>query len=152
MNLRSHLLNVLEVNVQTGVIRNKHSGQLVTGCDSYGYIQVSCGTVNGKRLMMKAHQVVFVVEHGELPKCSIDHIDRDKLNNCIDNLRPASAQLQARNKEQRGVSYRTGQGRPYFRATIRRDDKTQIERIFRNGLDAWAWRKSQENRLWAHVG
>lgn len=52
---------------------------------STGYLRVS-STLNGKRKQLLAHRVIFFMHHGYLPE-NIDHIDGDKLNNSIDNLR-----------------------------------------------------------------
>jgi len=37
----------------------------------------------------KAHRLIFMIHHGYLPE-QLDHIDGNKLNNKIENLRPAS--------------------------------------------------------------
>lgn len=36
------------------------------------------------------YQVVWALHHGEYPSLGIDHIDRDSLNDCIENLRLAT--------------------------------------------------------------
>jgi hypothetical protein len=54
----------------------------------------------GKRLM-SAHRIIWLL-HGnvELPShLSVDHIDRDPLNNRIENLRPATALEQVKNRD-----------------------------------------------------
>lgn len=51
---------------------------------SAGYIQI---TYNGKLYL--AHRLIFLWNHGYLPRV-LDHIDGDKLNNKIENLRGAS--------------------------------------------------------------
>jgi hypothetical protein len=55
------------------------------GCvNSDGYIQIS---IQGKKYY--AHRLVFLYHHGYLPNY-LDHIDGDKSNNKIENLRAAS--------------------------------------------------------------
>jgi hypothetical protein len=54
------------------------------GCFHNGYLQVG---VKGKRY--KAHRLIFLIHHGFLPE-HIDHIDRNSLNNKIENLRIAT--------------------------------------------------------------
>lgn len=56
------------------------------GCiDSQGYLAITI-----QRKFLKAHRVIFYMHYGYLPKC-IDHIDGNKLNNKIENLRPATS-------------------------------------------------------------
>ena len=71
----------------------------------------------------KAHQLVFFLYHGYVPK-EIDHIDGDGLNNCITNLRPAS---RSDNMKNQGV---------------RSDNKVGTTGI---------WRDEQRNRWQAYI-
>jgi hypothetical protein len=48
----------------------------------------------------KLHRLVFLWHHGYLPS-RIDHIDGNRLNNCIENLRPATASQNAMNGKHR---------------------------------------------------
>lgn len=134
-----------DVNFSTGIITNKRSGKIATGVDSYGYIQCHCGFLGSRRLMLKGHQIVFLLYHEYLPE-SIDHWDRIKINNSISNLRPATQQEQCRNKGKIGVRYRKSQHR--WRATIRPDFNSQLEKTFIREEDAWAWRKKMEVKYW----
>jgi hypothetical protein len=45
------------------------------------------GAINGKRF--KAHRVAWAIHHGEWPKDKIDHVNGDKSDNRIENLREA---------------------------------------------------------------
>lgn len=47
-----------------------------------GYAQVKAG---GKKLY--AHRIIYAIVHGETPAGEIDHIDGDRMNNRIENLR-----------------------------------------------------------------
>jgi len=47
------------------------------------------GTVKINNKNYKQHRIIFLYHHGYLPK-ALDHIDRNKLNNKIENLRPAT--------------------------------------------------------------
>jgi hypothetical protein len=49
-----------------------------------GYVRTF---INGKPYLV--HRIIFLMEYGYLPKY-IDHIDRNSLNNNIENLRPAT--------------------------------------------------------------
>lgn len=60
-------------------------GAIAGGDDGHGYLM--CLLMGHK---FKVHQVVWLLEYGYLPTKGIDHIDRDKRNNSIGNLRLAS--------------------------------------------------------------
>lgn len=71
-------------DVQTKAFRGKKAGTL----DAHGYINLSI-----KRKRYKAHRVAWLLTYGTWPNGEIDHIDGDKLNNRIENLREATSQL-----------------------------------------------------------
>lgn len=52
----------------------------------------------------KVHQVVWLWHKGELPIGPLDHIDRNRMNNRIENLRLANATINQLNKEAHGVT------------------------------------------------
>lgn len=54
--------------------------------DANGYGQVK---IAGK--MYKTHRIIWLWHHGSWPDGEIDHIDRNRMNNRIDNLRVVSA-------------------------------------------------------------
>lgn len=86
-----------------------------------GYKQVS---VNRK--LLRVHRVIFAMHHGYFPAL-IDHIDRNKLNNKIENLRAANHQINALNSNLRkdssslftGVTYKKDKKR--WKAYIKED-------------------------------
>lgn len=53
------------------------------------------------KVLYQEHRVVWLWHRGEWPKYNIDHIDRNPLNNRIENLRDIT---QAENKQNQGVS------------------------------------------------
>lgn len=56
--------------------------------DGRGYRCCDVMDANGKRRTMKVHRLVYAAFHGDIPKGQhIDHIDHDKTNNSIGNLR-----------------------------------------------------------------
>lgn len=58
-----------------------NKGDLAGGIASHGYMQARLG--DGRYLL---HRIIFIIHHGYLPEY-IDHIDHDRLNNKIENLR-----------------------------------------------------------------
>lgn len=62
------------------------------GSLSYGYLETG---VDGGRYMV--HRLIWLWHHGYLPENNIDHIDRIKSNNKIENLREASQSCNLRN-------------------------------------------------------
>lgn len=61
-----------------------------------GYIAI---TIDRKK--HKAHRLAWLYVHGAWPEGQLDHKDRDKSNNRIDNLRPATRSQQIANTEKR---------------------------------------------------
>lgn len=65
--------------------------RLVGTKDSAGYYLASWTLANGKRKFMRVHQIVWATFNGPVPEgFEIDHIDGDKGNNSIGNLRLVS--------------------------------------------------------------
>ena len=90
-----------------------------------GYIH-SAPPNNGYRLVKynykqyPIHRIVWIMHYGDIPKgYSIDHKNRNRLDNRIENLRLATAYEQAQNKEVKGYN----RDRNRWQATIRRFDK-----------------------------
>lgn len=81
---------MLSYNQYDGTIRWKiapnlgytKSGDIAGTIDNKGYIVISIGY---KRY--KAHRLAWYLHYGRWPKFQIDHIDRNKQNNKINNLR-----------------------------------------------------------------
>ncbi len=80
----------IEVGGPTGLLKNERPW----GCvDSQGYYVVRY--LNKKRYI---HRMVYELLHGPIPEgYTVDHIDRDKLNNSPDNLRLADMSEQMQN-------------------------------------------------------
>ena len=76
----------------TGYI-NTTGQKLKDTLKSIGYKQVS---FFGKRYYH--HQIIFLLHHGYIPKC-IDHIDQNRANNYIENLREATHSINRLNSK-----------------------------------------------------
>ena len=90
---------LLSFDVDNGAFTRKiafpgyRAGTIAGSVDHYGYITIM---VDGKHY--KAHRLAWLYEHGEWPIPEVDHIDGDKLNNRISNLRVSSSRMNAENK------------------------------------------------------
>jgi len=65
---------------------SRYAGNQALNCTSpHGY---NIGGIHGKNY--RAHRVIWAMVHGEWPDSQLDHINRDKADNRISNLRLAS--------------------------------------------------------------
>ena len=121
------LLNQLfHYDPETGVFTRKVSrgntkeGTVVGRPDTKGYLRVC---VNGKDY--KLHRLAWLMTYGEWPKDQIDHINGDKTDNRINNLRDCSCsdncsnQHGARRNNKLGLQGVHQIGGSRFRATFR---------------------------------
>ena len=85
-----------------GEVRNKKTGRILkTYLDSGGYKTVGLGS---KIRHQKIHCLVAYTFIGERPNnLEIDHIDRDKLNNKLENLRYVTKQQNMWNRETKQI-------------------------------------------------
>jgi len=96
------LKKFLDYNFETGIftwkVRRKNSVNVgaVAGSLSHGYILIM---ISGK--FYRAHRLAWLYIHGYFPEYFIDHIDRDRSNNRINNLRHVSNQCNVRNSGNR---------------------------------------------------
>ena len=79
----------LYYNPLTGEFRRFRDGKLAGGVKPNGYTRIGV-TVDGKRKDLRAHRLAWYFAKGELPTKDIDHIDGDRSNNKISNLRECS--------------------------------------------------------------
>lgn len=94
-----YLISVLEYNPETGVFKWKVTtspkavaGSLA-GYINNGYLKIG---INGKQY--PAHRLAWFYYYKEWPKNQIDHIDRNRQNNAITNLRDVSGSVNAHNQ------------------------------------------------------
>lgn len=104
---RDGLLVILDVDVHSGKImwrarrgepdgsrwNRRFSGKVAGGLNSQGYRVVNIAGAHHR-----AHLIVWTVAHGYWPCLDIDHIDGDRDNNRIQNLREATRSENHRNR------------------------------------------------------
>lgn len=89
----SELRETLSYDPNTGEFRRVSTPSAIVGkVDPQGYLRIS---VNGRYYY--AHRLAWLFVNGDWPGDRIDHIDRDRANNRIGNLRVATASQNAAN-------------------------------------------------------
>lgn len=91
----------------------QREGQEVGSLDNRGYLKVG---LDRKKYLV--HRLIFLMHHGHLPEL-LDHIDRNKLNNKIENLRECDKEVNSWNRDKqanntsgyRGVSWNKAAGK-----------------------------------------
>ena len=76
-------------------------GKLLKSKSNNGYTYFSL-CENKKRYNLFAHQFIWYVVNNSIVEC-LDHIDRNKSNNKISNLRSVTQQQNAQNKNTKGI-------------------------------------------------
>lgn len=98
MLTQEYLKSILDYNLDTGIFTWKVNKSQrtkagdVAGWSYNGYRQIE---INNKPY--KAHRLAWLYVNGEMPKDLIDHIDNDRSNNKISNLREATYQTNSEN-------------------------------------------------------
>ena len=88
--LVAHLVKNYTYDRERGVVVNRKLNRVVKGCmNDVGYMATRL-RIGGKHPTIKLHHMVWVVVHGRFPTL-IDHINGDKTDNRLCNLREVSA-------------------------------------------------------------
>lgn len=81
------------VTRKSTVTSNAKEGSVVGWLNSDGYLHVKI-----RKTSYKLHRVIWLYVHGEWPKGVIDHINRDRKDNRLANLRDTTVQVNNINK------------------------------------------------------
>ena len=77
---------------ESGQFHRRKDGRLIQGKKKKGYLHMRHGNKT-----LRAHRIAWLLTTGEWPKGQIDHINGDKADNRIENLRVVTAQENNRN-------------------------------------------------------
>lgn len=115
-----------------------------------GYLMIR---IDGQRY--RAHRLAWAWVHGEEPPVEIDHIDRDRLNNSIDNLRAGVGGTNQMNVPSRSASGVVGvffdKARGRYLSSMGKKENHQRLYWGKDFFEAVCARKSAENQFWATV-
>lgn len=86
-------------DAETGVIINIVTGRQC-GYDARGYLIVNVN-IAGRNCHIRLHRLAWFLHHGEWPDGELDHINQDRKDNRIANLRISDRRQQGRNSRRR---------------------------------------------------
>lgn len=95
---------------QCKVFNSKYAGKIAGGKHCQGYRAICV-----KFTQIMAHRIAWAMHYGEWPKEYVDHIDGDKTNNRISNLREASSAQNGRNSKVPSHNTSGLKGASYFK-------------------------------------
>ena len=109
----------------------------------HGYRRINLGKVK-----IHAHQLIWLMVNGLLPSCEIDHINGDRDDNRIENLRLATTQ---QNQQNAGVRVDNALGikgvrlRPSgrYQARVSLTDGSRLTKTFKTHVEAVCWLAKQ---------
>lgn len=102
MITQARALEVFDYNATTGELTRKVSrsrfGKITGATEAHGYKRAQ---VDGKKYL--THRLIFLMHHGYMPEY-VDHINRDKTDNRIENLRACTKAQNEYNRPARARS------------------------------------------------
>lgn len=145
MELQSEVLRLFSYDQSTGVLvwrenqQTRFVGREAGFVNHHGYRRVGLG-----KTKLHAHQIIWLMVHGELPSCEIDHINGVRDDNRLANLRLANQQQNQQNAGLRidnalgvkGVRLRPS-GR--YQARLKLSDGSRSVKTFNTAAEAVSW-------------
>lgn len=92
MNYEKYILKHFKYNKNGTIDRDDRKGSNGS-LDKDGYLIIK---VKGKQF--KAHRIVWLLNKGKFPKSELDHINRNRIDNRIENLRESNRKQQVHNQ------------------------------------------------------
>jgi hypothetical protein len=148
---QAHLKEILDYDLETGVFIWKVSkgrlckkGNTAGSTDSWGHLQIC---INGRKRL--AHRLAWLYVYGTEPKQQIDHIDGNKQNNSISNLRDVTQTTNQQNRTRARKDSSTGfmgvsKTGSKYQASIKANKKTFYLGMFKTAQDAFdAYKKAK---------
>ena len=129
-----------------GRIRNCNNGRILKPSQRNGYLQIGLITAEGKQQHHRIHRLVageFLEQPDDECRKFVDHIDGNRLNNTVNNLRWATATENSRNRKKvsnptssknKGVNWYADSKK--WRARIQTDTQRLHIGYFDNEIDA----------------
>lgn len=118
---RIKLLEIFRYDAEQGTLSRKDSGQVLAVKPSGpGYPLIHASLYPGQRFVATFHRVIWFMVYGSLPS-AIDHINGDKVDNRLSNLRSGEGPINQLNRHVKvgkdtdlpiGIYRRTRKGRP----------------------------------------
>jgi hypothetical protein len=111
-------------NKDTGEIFKK-TGHVSVRKDNKGYLEIRFG-IGGKYIYLRAHRVAWFLHYGKWPTKILDHINRNRTDNRIENLREVTLHENALNRPVSKFNLPIGvqpSGKNTFRARLATDKK-----------------------------
>jgi hypothetical protein len=132
----------------------RYAGKKAGALQGQGYLEIRLG--NKAQLKYKAHRIAWELYYGEPPGQQIDHINGDRTDNRICNLRCVTNQENAKNQKMfsNNTSGRTGvtwhKATQKWAARVRADGRHHHLGLFASFDDAVAAREAAELRYGFH--
>lgn len=152
-----HLRSVLHYEPETGIFTRKigsanqvKAGDIAGSPDGHGYLQIRL-----QRRLHQAHRLAWLYIHGSWPTDQIDHINRNRSDNRIANLRDVSSRQNLQNAGKRSNNTSGCPGVSWYKqnskwvAQITHNYKHTHLGYFTDIEEAIAARKAAEKLYWA---